>query len=204
MNWNKHLLIALMASLTIAACKNDKQTDNPEPEQDQVEVKEEKKVDPVVIENAKSSVMVRLMTIPEINTMGRAVISAGLTDMLMGDGPYTIFAPSNDAFEGMEASAYSRILDPNNKEELIALLKNHVIATELGSAELLQQLKGGPVDFTALGGAKLVANMEDGDILLSDDSGTVSVVSKTDITADNGVIHVINTVMTTGPSPQED
>ena len=198
----KHLLIALLAGFSLMACKNDKKAEEAQPEE---EVKLEEQVKPTYsLEMSKSSVMARLMTIPEINTMGRLSISASLSDMLMAEGPFTVFAPSNDAFIGMDQEAYQSLLDPSKKDSLVTLLKNHMIPTELGSAELLQQLKGGPVDFTAMGGAKLVVKMEDNDILITDETGTSSVVSKTDITAMNGVLHVINTVLTTGPNPEED
>lgn len=197
----KHLFVAMLAGLSFMACKNETKTEEVEP------IQEEKVTKPVKSyskEQATASIMARMMTIPEIKTISRLSISAGLTDMLMEDGPYTLFAPSNDAFEEMNQEVYKGLLDPDNKAQLVALLKNHMVPTELGSAEMLQQLKAGSLDFTALGGAKLVVSMEDEDVIISDDSGTISVVSKTDINCLNGTIHIINTVLTTGQTPNED
>jgi len=198
---NKHLLAALILSFSLLACKNDTKNEEVAPQQEE---KIDKKVDARTLEQSKSSIMARLMTIPEINTCGRLVISAEMSDMLMQEGPFTLFAPSNDAFEGMDQEQYKSMLDPKNKEQLISLLKNHIIPTDLGSAEMLQQLSGGSIDFTALGGAKLVVSMEEGDVIISDEVGTVSVVSKTDIKALNGTVHIINTVLTTGPVEEQD
>lgn len=189
----RHFLIAFITTALLFGCKNDPK-EGTEPVESETEVTEES-TQPDQIPEINTSVMARLMTVPELGTMGRMSITAGLADALTEEGPYTVFAPSNDAFEGMDQAVFQSLLDPENKELLADLLRNHIVGTDLGSDELLQQLKGGPVDFKTMGGAVMVVSMEDDDILLTDPSGAVSVVSKTDIQAQNGTVHVLNTVL---------
>lgn len=185
--------IGFIATALLFGCKNDPK-EVTEPVKNEIEVtKQATKADE--IPQISTSVMARLMTVPELATMGRMSITAGLADALTKEGPYTVFAPSNDAFEGIDQAVLQTLLDPRNKELLVDLLRNHIVATELGSDQLLQQLKGGPVDFKTMGGAVMVVHMEDDDILLTDPSGAVSVVSKTDIHAQNGTVHVLNAVL---------
>jgi len=126
---------------------------------------------------------------PEFSTLVSAVQAAGLAETLSGPGPYTVFAPTNDAFAKLPAGTLDTLLQPANKEKLAAILTYHVVAGDI----LAKDVKPGPV--TTVNGATFTVSTEGGNVILTDGQGNKSKVIKTDIVASNGVIHVIDTVL---------
>ncbi len=133
-------------------------------------------------------------------TLVAAVKAAGLVETLQGDGPFTVFAPTNDAFDKLPEGTVASLLKPGNKEELRALLTYHVLAGKYSSADILQAVKEGmgTAQFTTVNGETLTATNEGGQLELKDASGHTSRVTIADVNQSNGVIHVIDTVLLPG------
>lgn len=118
------------------------------------------------------------------STLVAAVKAAGLVDALSGDGPFTIFAPTNEAFAKLPAGTVESLLKPENKEKLQAVLKYHVVAAKVMAADV----KTGEVK--TLQGSTLEIKVADGAVTVDK-----AKVIKTDIVGSNGVIHVIDSVI---------
>lgn len=131
-----------------------------------------------IFETAKSK--------PEFSTLVTAVNAAGLTEALSGKGPLTIFAPTNAAFAKLPAGALDNLQKPENKEELIALLKLHVVSGKHMAAEFANK----STDVATLGGEKIAIKGSNGGVSVG-----AGKVGSADVNASNGVIHVIDTVL---------
>ncbi len=118
------------------------------------------------------------------NTLAKALTAAGLVETLKGAGPFTVLAPTDEAFAKIPAKDLEALLA--NKEELTKVLKYHVIAGNVPSADIAKM-----TDETTLEGGKVMVKVVDGKVLLNGKS----TVTSPDVTASNGVIHVINTVL---------
>jgi uncharacterized surface protein with fasciclin (FAS1) repeats len=130
-------------------------------------------------------------------TLVAAVKAAGLVETLKGAGPFTVFAPTNDAFAKLPAGTVATLLKPENKSQLGGILTYHVVAGNLNAAAVLAAIKkgNGAVTLTTVAGGKLIAALENGKVVLTDENGGKSTVTVTDLKASNGVIHVIDTVL---------
>ncbi len=130
-------------------------------------------------------------------TLVAAVQAAGLVETLKSAGPFTVFAPSNDAFTKLPAGTVESLLLPENKTKLSGVLTYHVVAGNLDATAVLAAIKKGKgkVVLTTVNGAKLTASLVKGKVTLSDENGGKSTVTATDLKGTNGVIHVIDTVL---------
>ncbi len=135
---------------------------------------------------------------PNLSTLVAAVKAAGLAETLSGAGPFTIFAPTDDAFAKLPAGTVDTLLKPENKEMLATILKCHVVGADVSSEALAKMIKddGGKAEVDTLGGCKLEAAMDGENITLTDENGTVATVETADVKQSNGVVHVIDAVMT--------
>jgi uncharacterized surface protein with fasciclin (FAS1) repeats len=133
-------------------------------------------------------------------TLVAAVKAAGLVETLKGSGPFTVFAPVNDAFAKLPAGTVESLLKPENKATLAKILTYHVVAGNLDAAAVVAAIKAGngTAVLTTVSGNKLTATLENGKVKLIDEKGGVSYVVKTDLKGSNGVIHVIDTVVLPG------
>lgn len=127
---------------------------------------------------------------PELSTLVTAVQSAELANTLQGVGPFTVFAPTNDAFAKLPAGTLDTLLKPENKAQLQAVLTYHVIPAKAMSTDL----KDGQV-LTTVQGSKLTVSIKNGEVVLTDAVGGMSKVIQADIEAENGVVHVIDSVV---------
>ncbi len=121
----------------------------------------------------------------DFSTLVAAAKAAGLVETLSGDGPFTVFAPTNDAFKKLPEGTVESLLKPENKAKLVAILKYHVVPGKVMAADVVKLSEAA----TAQGG-KVKIMTKDGKVMI--DHATVV---KTDIAASNGVIHVIDTVI---------
>ena len=119
------------------------------------------------------------------NTLVAAVNAAGLTETLEGEGPFTVFAPTDEAFAKLPEGTLEMLLKPENKEKLAAILSYHVVAGKVTSEEVVKLTSAESVS-----GKKIDIKTSDGKVMV--DGATVI---KADVMAKNGVIHVIDTVM---------
>lgn len=196
----KHYLIAsIFALTTLAGCKNGSENEELPPSASQetisAKIKQQK-----IEENKKklNSLMSRMMVTPELSKMSSAMVTAQMSDMLMtSKGPITLFAPSNSAFEAISEENGKILTDPGLRNALTALLKNHMVAQDLSSADLLQEVKhSGPKTLTTMGGASLTVYLEDIDLFVKDVNGNSAKIGKSDIIASNGKVHVLDAVLT--------
>jgi uncharacterized surface protein with fasciclin (FAS1) repeats len=130
-------------------------------------------------------------------TLVAAVKAADLVATLKGPGPFTVFAPTNEAFAKLPAGAVDNLLKPENKGQLTKVLTYHVVAGRIGSKELMKMIKkaGGKATLKTVEGDNIYASASDGMITIWDDSGNKAMVTIADVWQKNGVIHVIDTVL---------
>ena len=130
-------------------------------------------------------------------TLVAAVKAAGLVDTLQGPGPFTVFAPTNKAFQKLPAGTVDTLLKPENKATLTKVLTYHVVPGRLSSVDLKKQIKmgKGTATLTTVSGGTLWAMMQGNDIVLKDEMGTMSKVTQANVFQSNGVIHVVDTVV---------
>ncbi len=142
-----------------------------------------------IVENAVNSA--------DHTTLVAAVQAAGLVETLQGAGPFTVFAPTNDAFAKLPEGTVETLLKPENKDMLVKILTCHVVGAEVMSEALAGMIKddGGKHAVPTLGGCTLQATYTDGAMMLTDEQGNVATVTIADVKQSNGVIHVIDTVM---------
>lgn len=134
---------------------------------------------------------------PQASTLVTAVTAAGLGETLSGTGPFTVFAPSNDAFAKVDKATLDGLLKPESKDKLAALLKYHVVAGNVKSGDLAKLIAdgNGTASVKTLNGATLKASMDGDKIVLTDAKGGKSTVTGADMVASNGTIHVVDTVV---------
>ena len=132
----------------------------------------------------------------DFSTLVAALKAADLVSALQGAGPFTVFAPTNDAFGKIDAETLGSLLEKKNQKVLANILTYHVIAGKLAAADVVAALEkgNGSVVLTALNGEAITVIQKDGKIWLKDSNDNYSEITATDVMADNGVIHIINTV----------
>jgi len=130
-------------------------------------------------------------------TLVAAVKAAGLVGTLQGDGPFTVFAPTNKAFEKLPEGTVSSLLEPQNKPTLQAVLTYHVLAGKYSASDIVEAIKkgNGMATFSTVNGAMITAMLKGKKVQLKDASGNISTVSISDVNQSNGVIHVVDTVV---------
>ena len=133
----------------------------------------------------------------DFSTLVTALKAADLVGALQGDGPFTVFAPTNDAFAKLDSNTLSSLLEAKNQKALANILTYHVISGKLTATDVVSALESGngSVDLTALNGQVINVMQKDGKIWLKDLNGNYSEIVATDVMGSNGVIHVINTVV---------
>jgi uncharacterized surface protein with fasciclin (FAS1) repeats len=134
---------------------------------------------------AKKDIVDTAVAAGSFNTLAAALQAAGLVDALKGDGPFTVFAPTDEAFAKLPAGTVENLLKPENKDQLISILTYHVVSGSLPAASVMKAtgadtLEGETLEFSTSNGSVMVNN---------------ATVISADVMASNGVIHVIDTVL---------
>lgn len=135
---------------------------------------------------------------PDFSTLVSAVTTANLGDTLSGDGPYTVFAPTNAAFEKIPQATRDELMSEAGREDLTNILTYHVVEGETSAAALTAAIEAAGADgyeLTTVNGATLTATMDGGNVILTDAAGNTATVTATDVDASNGVVHAIDTVL---------
>ena len=183
------LALASAASLALVACGG---------EAEEPVAEETAMADQMANDTAETGTIVEVAQgDSQFSTLVSAVTAAGLGETLSGAGPYTVFAPTNDAF-GKIPEATLTELTTNDTETLGNILQYHVVEGNVDAATLTQAITdAGDAGYTinTVGGGTLTANLVDGNVVLTDAAGGTSTVTATDVAASNGVIHVIDTVL---------
>ncbi|WP_126976790.1 fasciclin domain-containing protein [Frigidibacter oleivorans] len=142
-----------------------------------------------IVENAVNSA--------DHTTLVAAVQAAGLVETLQGEGPFTVFAPTNEAFAKLPAGTVETLLMPENKDQLVKILTCHVVAANAMAADVSKMIAddGGAHPVSTVGGCTFTAKEMDGKIMIEDEMGNTATVTIADVKQSNGVIHVIDTVL---------
>ena len=142
-----------------------------------------------IVENAVNS--------KDHTTLVAAVKAAGLVETLQGPGPFTVFAPTNKAFDKLPKGTVETLVKPESKQALTGILTYHVVSGKMSAADLMKAIAdgGGKAILTTVAGGSLTAMQRGKKIMLTDAKGGMSTVTIADVNQSNGVIHVIDTVL---------
>lgn len=160
--------------------------------------------DETVVETTTTEAPVTAPNIVEVasgndnfTTLVAALTAADLGETLSGEGPFTVFAPTNDAFAKLPAGTVDMLLKPENKEKLKSILTYHVLSGKFDAATVIDAIKknNNKYTVTTVQGAKIDLSLKDDKVILTDATGAMSTVTMPDVEASNGVIHAIDTVI---------
>lgn len=188
------ILAATAASLALAACGSPAEETTAD-----VATTDVAMADQMANDDAAAGTVVQVAQgNPDFSTLATAVQSAGLVDTLSGAGPYTVFAPTNAAFEEVPQATREELLSPAGQQELSNILTYHVVPGETNAAALTQAITSAGAEgytLTTVNGETLTATLEGGNVILTDAAGNTATVTQTDIEASNGVVHAIDGVL---------
>lgn len=185
------LMLASVAALSLAACAD-------EPADTDTMADESAMTDAMTAE--VGTIVDVAAGNPDFTTLVAAVTAADLGETLSGEGPFTVFAPTEAAFGKLPEGTVEELVKPESKELLTGILTYHVVSGDV-SAEALTALitdNDGSAELTTVNGGALTAAVVDGNVVLTDAAGGTATVTATDVPASNGVIHVIDTVVMPG------
>jgi uncharacterized surface protein with fasciclin (FAS1) repeats len=133
----------------------------------------------------------------DFSTLVAAVKAAGLVETLNSEGPFTVFAPTNAAFDKLPKGTVQGLLKPEGKDQLIAVLTYHVVAGEFNAAAVVDAIKKNKGKFVikTVQGGTLTASLKEKNVILTDGAGNTSTVVIADVKASNGIIHAIDSVV---------
>jgi uncharacterized surface protein with fasciclin (FAS1) repeats len=142
-----------------------------------------------IVENAVNS--------KDHTTLVAAVKAAGLVPTLESKGPFTVFAPTNEAFDALPAGTVTPLLKPENKAKLTSILTYHVVPGKLSSMDLMKMVKDnhGKATLKTVEGENLYITMKGKKLMVTDENGGMAMITISDVNQSNGVIHVINKVL---------
>ena len=146
---------------------------------------------------ADKTVAVNASAAPNLTTLVAAVKAAGLVDTLNGPGPFTVFAPTNDAFSKLPAGTVDTLTQPDNKAQLTTILTYHVVSGTFDSKKLMHEIKknGGSYQLKTVQGEPLTLTMDGPMIKITDAKGGTAMITTANVYQSNGVVHVIDTVL---------
>ena len=152
---------------------------------------------PAIENESKQTIVGVAASNDNFSTLVAAVKAADLVETLNSEGPFTVFAPTNDAFGKLPAGTVETLLEAENKGTLTSILTYHVVAGKFEAADVLSAIEKNNGSFTikTVNGENLTASLKDGKVMLKDAKGNYSTVILTDVGASNGVIHAIDTVV---------
>lgn len=146
---------------------------------------------------ASKTIAINASAAPNLTTLVAAVKAAGLVNTLNGPGPFTVFAPTNEAFSKLPSGTVDTLTQPDNKGQLTTILTYHVVAGTYDAKRLMHEIKknGGTFQLKTVQGEPLTLSLEGGMIKIVDAKGGTAMVTTADVYQSNGVVHVVNTVL---------
>ena len=144
-----------------------------------------------------NSIAAKAMGNSDLSTLVSALQAADLAQTLKSEGEYTVFAPTNEAFNKVPKATLDNLMKPENKEQLQGLLKYHVLQGKMNAADVLAKIKeaNNKLDVTTLNGEVLTLSEKGGKVMIKDAKGNTATVTSADMDASNGVVHVIDKVL---------
>ena len=146
---------------------------------------------------ADQPIAVNASNAPNLTTLVAAVQAAGLAETLAGEGPFTVFAPTNEAFEALPEGTVENLLKPENKDQLTKVLLSHVVPAKATSEIAMGMVEddGGRHNVETASGDTITLAMQDGSLVVFDESGGAATVTTADVMQSNGVVHVVDSVL---------
>lgn len=197
------LTTASALALVLAACtttgdmtETKMETKSQSETETQTESQTESKMDTQTSKAAQTNIVEAAYASYELSTLVSLLQQAELVETLSGDGPFTVFAPTNDAFALLPAETATMLMSPAGKDQLVKVLTGHVISGAVTSTDLMAQLaNGGTYDATTVSGDTLTFYKMGEDIRVADENGMLARISAADMMQSNGVVHVVNSVL---------
>lgn len=148
-------------------------------------------------EKEKMTIVESAAKADNLSTLVAAIKAAGLAETLSGPGPFTVFAPTNEAFAKLPDGTVEALLKPENKDQLTAILTYHVVPAKATSSAAIQMVQddGGAHPATTVQGGEITLSLEGESLMIEDAKGNKAKVIKADMMQSNGVVHVIDTVL---------
>ncbi|MGB3144323.1 MAG: fasciclin domain-containing protein [Maribacter sp.] len=193
MNTLKKITLSILASTLIMSCgekKKEEAKDTMDAAEEQMEeMVEEVQEMPTIVSVAAGN--------ENFSTLVTAVQAADLVETLNSDGPFTVFAPTNDAFAKLPEGTVETLVKPENKEKLTGILTYHVVSGAYNAADVIEaiQSNNGSFEVKTVNGGTITLTLKDGNVLLTDANGGTATVVIADVMASNGLIHAIDTVV---------
>ena len=188
----KSLFVCVFSIVAFTSCNDTKKDNSEEVVNETVEAVEEAKETPTT-----PNIVGVAAGNEAFSTLVAAVKAAGLVETLSGDGPFTVFAPTNDAFGKLPDGTVDNLLKPESKDQLTAVLTYHVVAGKFEASAVIEAINanGGKFTVDTVQGGKIDLSLNNGSVTLTDANGNTSVVVIPDVAASNGVIHAIDSVV---------
>ncbi len=152
---------------------------------------------PPVVAPAEGTIAAAVGANADLTTLGNALTAADLTATLGGAGPFTVFAPTNEAFSLIPAATLTQLMDPANKASLAKILQFHVVPGNISAAQLRDQITagGGTASLQTVAGQTLRASLEGEQIVLSGENNSKAYIASADNAQSNGTVHVVNGIL---------
>ena len=187
----------LCAALSLASCGSKNSMDNKMMKDDGMMVKEKTVMVGGAAMYPSKNIVENAVNSKDHTTLVAAVKAADLVSTLQGDGPFTVFAPTNAAFDKLPSGTVETLVKPENKSTLQSILTYHVVAGKFSATDIVNAINknNGAYVLTTVNGAKLTASLNGSKVVLTDEKGSTSTVTIADVNQSNGVIHVVDTVL---------
>lgn len=188
------LSLSVIAMIVFTSCKNNESKEK-ETEQEETTMEADTSADEAM-EEQKTIVGVASGN-DDFSTLVTAVKAAGLVETLSSEGPFTVFAPTNDAFAKLPEGTVASLLEADSKDALTGILTYHVVSGKFLAADVVAAINDNEGSFTipTVQGEELTASLDGENVILTDANGNTSTIVITDVDASNGVIHAIDTVV---------
>ncbi len=195
--------VLALAAFMFTSCEDEKKKQEEAAEKERMEQMEaekeaEMKAEKEKMEMESNSIAAKAMQTDTLSTLVTALQAAELAEMFKTEeGPFTVFAPHNAAFNKVDKATLESLLKEENKDQLAGVLKYHVVSGEVTSQQLVKMIQdnNGKYEISTVGGGKIVASLDGDKVVLTDENGKKATVVMADVDASNGVVHVIDAVV---------
>jgi len=203
MNFKTMFLSLALVGMVFTSCDDNKKKEEEAAKQEQMRMEEEaqmKMEEDQAMQKAEfeqNTIAAKAMGNETYSTLVTALKQAGLAETFMGEGEYTVFAPTNDAFAAVPKASMDMLMMEDNKPMLQNILKYHVVAGEYNAADVMKAIEdnNNAYQVTTLQGENLILSVKDGKVMIKDAKGNTATVVDADMDASNGVIHGIDKVL---------
>lgn len=193
--------VLALSAIVFTSCEDNKKKEQEEKErmeQMEAEREAEMRAEKEKMEMESNSIAAKAEETDTLSTLVSALQTAEMTELLtVSEGPYTVFAPNNAAFNKVDKATLDNLMKQENQSQLGDLLEYHVVEDEITSQELVQMINDNDGEYTisTLGGGELKASLQGENVILTDEAGNKATVVQADVDASNGVVHIIDAVV---------